>query len=329
MQVKKKQKTIEHAAGCNDTECKGCAVGEIDIHLTTQDGSKLSPHDIYYAAMEELEKQTLSEQDIDKQTHSSIVQKLFEMAVEEFERLQINDLVYAKCLYDMGVFLHVEDWFHQAEHELEKFLKSSKENSKNHEGWLLLGKVYLQIARARFKDDEETEQDEVEAENVHRAKRAFKQALELKDSPSYTLAASSAFLDHALLQKSHRLDSSIVINTLKTALKLTHNQHNRISGTCLFHLASIESHTLEPDLKRALSNVKKSIKMLEYPEKATDYQLLAQAWLLKSSLEVDDDDKAIEAFDEGAKCLQNALLIDPDNEHVKQQLIDMELIDDE
>lgn len=104
MQVKKKQKTIEHAAGCNDTECKGCAVGEIDIHLTTQDGSKLSPHDIYYAAMEELEKQTLSEQDIDKQTHSSIVQKLFEMAVEEFERLQINDLVYAKCLYDMVIF---------------------------------------------------------------------------------------------------------------------------------------------------------------------------------------------------------------------------------
>lgn len=101
--------------------------------------------------------------------------------------------------------MHVEDWFHQAEHELEKFLKSSKENSKNHEGWLLLGKVYLQLARARFKDDEETEQDEVEAENVHRAKCAFKQALELKDSPSYTLAASSAFLDHALLQKSHRL----------------------------------------------------------------------------------------------------------------------------
>lgn len=26
---------------------------------------------------------------------------------------------------------------------------------------------------------------------------------------------------------------------------------------------------------------------------------------------MDDDDKAIEAFDEGAKCLQNALLIDP------------------
>ncbi|KAJ3276001.1 hypothetical protein HDV01_006171 [Terramyces sp. JEL0728] len=328
MQVKKKQKTVEHAQGCEDADCKGCAVGEIDIHLTNQDGSKMSPHDIYYAAKEELEKHTLAEQDIDKQTHSSIVQKLFEMAVDEFERLEINDLVYANCLYDMGLFLHVSDWFHQAEHELEKYLKSSKDNSKNHEGWFLLGKVYLQIARTRFKEEGE-EQDEIEAENVHRAKCAFKQALALNDSPTFTLAVSSAFLEHALLQKSHRLVSSVVINTLKTTLKFTHHQHNRVTGTCLFHLASIESHTLEPDLKRALANVKKSIKLLDNPEKATDYQLLAQAWLLKSSLEVDDDDRAIEAFDEGAKCLQNALLIDPDNEDVKQQLIDMELIDDE
>jgi hypothetical protein len=55
---------------------------------------------------------------------------------------------------------------------------------------------------------------------------------------------------------------------------------------------------------------------------------LGQTWLLVSTLEIDDDDLAISAFDSGAIALQNALKLDPSNENIRQQLVDMELLDE-
>jgi hypothetical protein len=101
----------------------------------------------------------------------------------------------------------------------------------------------------------------------------------------------------------------------------------------------MESHREEPDLKSALDNVGTACKLLhavvdkdEEPS-VSDYQLLGQCLLLTSSLEIDDDDLAIAAYDEACEILQKGLQLDPgilfliiDNVHIREQLIDMQVI---
>jgi hypothetical protein len=129
-------------------------------------------------------------------------------------------------------------------------------------------------------------------------------------------------LDYALVQKSHHIIPSSIKETLLAVVEFSLNQHDvlidcRVLGIALFHLASIESCAKIPDLQVALKNARDSIDKLERATlhhddpKASDYQLLGQAWLLVSSLETEDDDLAIEAFDAGAEALKHALRIDP------------------
>merc|ERR1719354_1074027 len=94
----------------------------------------------------------------------------------------------------------------------------------------------------------------------------------------------------------------------------------RTKGTCYFHLASMESHLEEAKITQALVDSKRSIELLRkvvtVDPKVADLQLLGQAYLLQSSLEVDDDEMAIAAWDLGTIALQEALKIDPDNENL-------------
>ena len=51
--------------------------------------------------------------------------------------------------------------------------------------------------------------------------------------------------------------------------------------------------------------------------------------MLWSSLETNDDDAAIQAFDLAVEALQSALKMDPTNEGIRQQLADMDIFHDE
>lgn len=176
--ARKRQKS--HLQSCDEANCQGCAVGEIDIDLRSKDGSNLSANDIFQIAMEEKNKQSLTAQDIDSITHSSIVTKLFEQALASFKSLDICDLNYCRCLFEFGLFVHVKDYFETTEQELEKYLKSSSKNSKDAEGWLLLGRVYLELAHFTLGDDDSDSdsgfvvQDKTEQKYLKRAICAFK-----------------------------------------------------------------------------------------------------------------------------------------------------------
>ncbi|KAJ2998303.1 hypothetical protein HDV02_004617 [Globomyces sp. JEL0801] len=290
---RKKQKLKDpklHSASCNDSSCVGCDVGQVDIELVSKDGLPLTPLDYYVAAKEELTKLSTDELNDSGIDPTSIVTKLFEMAITQYESNSIVDLSYCNCLYDFGLFLHVGDYFIQAESQLEKYLKSSVVNSKDVDAWLLLALVYIQLAKLSY--------------NLDSSKS-------VPNTIKFTLQNAFKFGEAA--EPSTRT--------------------YRIQGTCLFHLASMESHLKDSNLQNAVKDAKNAIELLkqvtsESDSKASDYQLLGQAWLLLSSLETEDDDAAIVAFDLGAESLQNALRIDPENHNIRQQLIDMELIED-
>ncbi|KAI8902734.1 hypothetical protein BC833DRAFT_616469 [Globomyces pollinis-pini] len=346
---RKKQKLKDpklHSASCNDSSCVGCDVGQVDIELVSKDGLPLTPLDYYVAAKEELTKLSTDELNDSGIDPTSIVTKLFEMAITQYESNSIVDLSYCNCLYDFGLFLHVGDYFIQAESQLEKYLKSSVVNSKDVDAWLLLALVYIQLAKLSYNlDSSDIDEDLVladvtEQNYLKRSICSFKKAHELNPSgkSKVNLVAANALLEHALLQKSHHIVPNTIKFTLQNAFKFGEaaepsTRTYRIQGTCLFHLASMESHLKDSNLQNAVKDAKNAIELLkqvtsESDSKASDYQLLGQAWLLLSSLETEDDDAAIVAFDLGAESLQNALRIDPENHNIRQQLIDMELIED-
>lgn len=147
--------------------------------------------------------------------------------------------------------------------------------------------------------------------------------MELSDNIVNTqLVVSGSLLDHALLQKTKHLVPSVIIQTIKTSLELAPEDKSnllacRICGTASFHLANLESHRKNPKMGNALKDVKNAISLLEKVThelenpNLSDFQILGQSWLLLSSLEIEDDDLAIQAFDAGALALKNALSLDP------------------
>jgi tetratricopeptide (TPR) repeat protein len=155
---RKRRKT--HTEQCKDDACNGCAVGEICIDLVDEEGHDLSnPLEIFKAAKEEQNKASLTDQDIDSSTHSTIVTKLYEKALKEFERLEILDLSYCSCLFEMGLFIQVKEYFEKTEAALEQYLKGPLTSTNYSDALLLLGRVYLELAHYCLGDAEESDSD--------------------------------------------------------------------------------------------------------------------------------------------------------------------------
>jgi hypothetical protein len=153
----KRQRT--HLTICDDPSCDGCDVGEIDIELAKD----MTAMDIYALAKEEMSKLSLSSEDIDSSTHSHIIQKLFEMAIAQFQSEQTT-LAYCNCLYDFAKFMSIHETMEQAKVALEELLRSDKDKSApstDHQAWLLLGRIYLELAGFGYTDAQSDEEDTV------------------------------------------------------------------------------------------------------------------------------------------------------------------------
>nr|KAJ3422712.1 hypothetical protein HK105_006771 [Polyrhizophydium stewartii] len=107
-------------------------------------------------------------------------------------------------------------------------------------------------------------------------------------------------------------------------------------GSCLYHLASLLQHSEE---RRVLQNARNLAReATQLLRKAVDhdgddasaatFQLLGESAILWSSLEDDDDDAAVAAFEEASAALLKAYERDPENAGLRQQLVDLEMIDD-
>ncbi|KAI8924777.1 hypothetical protein BC831DRAFT_463587 [Entophlyctis helioformis] len=150
-------------------------------------------------------------------------------------------------------------------------------------------------------------------------------------------------------QRLHHREGAFVLETLKAArthidaylaligdapADASRADMDHVHATYHFHAASVQQHSAdEKVLAAALVSIKQAVELFKAAvardgdsASAAVYQLLGESAILWSSLELDDDDAALAAFDEASVALQKAYELDPENEGLRQQLVDLELI---
>ena len=266
------------------------AIGEVDIQFVSE--QELSAWDMYVNAIEERDKKELSCQDVDASTHQNIVKKLFEMALEAFEKELTMGLdcrfEFASCLHDFGMFIHVKEYIERACEELTCCLKT-RTNDAN----LLLrrGMASIQLSKLFYNeqadDDEEldysllsTVQSKLQNDGLLDLKLACKMVSNEKQS-EYALLCAKTLIDYAIVLKKNRILPSTVLDILQSSIifidYLSGDSQHHLTGTIHFHMASIQSHSQdEKEMKNALESAKKSTQSLLLVEKkaAVDYQLV-------------------------------------------------------
>lgn len=184
---------------------------QLDISLQVEDGEPTAS-DYYQAAIEERQKVALTEQDIDPETHSSIITSLFEKAIEKFskqmeenendERLREK---YANCCFDLAKFVNILEYFRAAHKNYEIVCKNSKESL-----------VHFRFAQSCFKiaellfdesteqsDDNEVNETKEQLSLVSQGVTSFRTALQnsTEESTEICEIAALSLLEYALAQQ--------------------------------------------------------------------------------------------------------------------------------
>ncbi|CAJ0639430.1 16363_t:CDS:2 [Entrophospora sp. SA101] len=200
-----KQERQQHAPNCDDINCKGCEIGEIEIVFTGgSDNEKgdngeieLKPYQLFQLAQEEVTATTSKTNGGggggDNGEYNEIAKKLFEMALEGFDKLLLEsklqekkkndggELVvttmmdeidqikyqYALCCITFGNYLPIDKEIQKGVDMLKELVEGKEgernedeKNSEFFESWLALGKgqIYLsKLQSSKFDDDNEQE----------------------------------------------------------------------------------------------------------------------------------------------------------------------------
>jgi tetratricopeptide (TPR) repeat protein len=330
--------------------------GKRPLDSIQQDTKKLKQTDtmeaqsaveMYYASLEERES-----------LDSDIVQRMFEQALGAFEEEFAagdcsNRVVYASCLYDFAMHMNIPKYFTLAIAEFQKCSLDSEEPDI----FMRLGLAQANCAQLLLEQQaEDDDKDGVPLASdiknlIDKSLSSFHKAIHNCSTADANIGASDVaavaagkMLDLILLLKDCRINLSSIQEYLEASFNFVDTSADsvyvqRIKGMLYFHLSSIQSQSEDIDvLSTARANARTALGLFQEitagEAKASDYQLvllltqLGQAAVLLSSLEFDDDDKAIEAFDIAVNALQEALRLDPEDQSVRQQLADMEMLDE-
>ncbi|KAL0081567.1 hypothetical protein F4703DRAFT_1918101 [Phycomyces blakesleeanus] len=94
-----------HSTGCNDPDCNGCDVGNIEITFVGDNGEDKAAD----PTAQELLEMAIEEAG-NKEAKPEVVQRLFDMAIEKFEKAEPkNRIGYATCLIELGQAIKVEE----------------------------------------------------------------------------------------------------------------------------------------------------------------------------------------------------------------------------
>lgn len=185
----KKTDLEKHVQDCEDPECEGCDVGEVEIAIlqTDKDGNeqKVEPtaKELLAMALEEAQK---------KDKNGDIVRRLFDMALDRYQDKEQDDrLGYAICLLQVGRHLSVEESLRESLDVLRAVVRTD-ENA-----WIYLAQAAAELLlflrkrqNTRFEEalaelDEEDEEDQVVREELigkqklsREEKKLYKEALD-------------------------------------------------------------------------------------------------------------------------------------------------------
>ncbi|CAJ0916620.1 17477_t:CDS:10, partial [Entrophospora sp. SA101] len=259
---------------------------------------ELKPYQLFQLAQEEVTATTSKTNGGggggDNGEYNEIAKKLFEMALEGFDKLLLESKLQEKKKND-GEIQKGVDMLKELVEGKEGERNEDEKNSEFFESWLALGKgqIYLsKLQSSKFDDDNEQENYTISESELNLYSQGIK-----------------AF-DH-LFEKD---DSS-----------------QEIWGSCLYNLVKLKKNSDDSDIIESsnddnncyyLEQLDKAIKKLS-SSKVPYVEMLGQAYLLKSTLE-HDDIECNHAFEKGIEYLFEAYELDPGNENLKEQLMALE-----
>ncbi|OAJ39890.1 hypothetical protein BDEG_23688 [Batrachochytrium dendrobatidis JEL423] len=380
----KRFKNAEHAdsshhEACDDPKCVGCDASQTEVEQ---------------AALEELAKSQLEEQDTDQSAHDSIVIRMFEQALEQFEleeklkeptdindssaptdkqpsklqpsplKRKVADLEFeltkkqvelkerhSECLLDFGLFVKFEGHLRDALKLLSECKQANKSTDLSLSGWCLEGRIAAALVQILYYP--EVKVFDSDSDSDHEADTSLSKTSVTKDEQQLTACSLDAF-EKAISQRRTGKDHTAGLAILKTTLGYIQQYFQSFAETpktydavyvdmqrthaiCLYHLACILQHSeVKSKLKKACDYAKQSVVLwravLEVSENSllsSQHQQLGESAILWSSLEDEDDDAALTAFDEASVALQRAYELDPDNDGLHQQLVDLGLVNED
>ncbi|CAG8571066.1 4472_t:CDS:2 [Diversispora eburnea] len=335
---KKIKLSDQHAPNCDDSSCRGCDIGEIEVNFTSEDGKekiKPTPVELFQIALEESSK--VVEHDI------GIVKRLFDLALEvNITSNKQTRHQYALCCIAFGIYLPLVDQIKKGVDILKEIVA---EDADFYEGWMELGRgmFALMCMERKLKSREEEEEqhetdtdDDSEKEYNSISKNEFNNytfglnafskglsILKLRDKTNYvkeTIRAVKDLQDYGILINNIKpFDHAKTIFTKAiTYLEDAYNSlepeiinENTLSqgmwGSCLYYLSKLKSRETQ-ETKEVLEILDLAIEKLLFTNDTESLgknlfkEILGQAYLFKSTIE-NDDDQAIKAFDKGVEYL--------------------------
>ncbi|CAG8622092.1 8618_t:CDS:2, partial [Funneliformis mosseae] len=229
-----------HAPTCDDSACKGCDVGEVEIVFTTDEGQGVepSPNDLLQLALEESSKESSREHGIAK--------RLFDMSLEGFDKYQ-----YAFCCVAFGIYLPIIEHLRKG---IEIYKQIIIEDDEYYDAWIGLGRARIYLAKIEREMFQNDQNDLSDSEN---SKKEQKSSIEIEQA-SFNLAINAFDKGLSILkskdEKKYVIKSILIAKDLQEYalsidhLKFTDNKNldeinfaQGIHGCCLYYLAKLKT----------------------------------------------------------------------------------------
>ncbi|CAG8649261.1 13213_t:CDS:2 [Funneliformis caledonium] len=339
-----------HASTCDDSACKGCDVGEVEIVFTTDEGQGVepSPNDLLQLALEESSKESSREHGIAK--------RLFEMSLEGFDKLisleeqkiemetvkskekearyrsatKQTRYQYAFCCVAFGIYLPIIEHLRKG---IEIYKQIIIEDDEYYDAWIGLGRARIYLAKIEREMFQNDQNDLSDSEN---SKKEQKSSIEIEQA-SFNLAINA--FDKGLSILKSKDENKYVIKSILIAkdlqeyalsidhLKFTDNKNldeinfaQGIHGCCLYYLAKLKTDHNDDENEESKLLLNEAIEKLSKANEEDRFtETLGQSYILKTIIE-SDEEQIMEAYDKGLECLKQAYKLDPDNENLREQL---------
>ncbi|KAI9271507.1 hypothetical protein BDA99DRAFT_556744 [Phascolomyces articulosus] len=339
-----------HVPECNDPECEGCDVGEIEISFTRKDES--GKDQTFEPSSQELLSMALAESNTtsDQNNNSEIVRRLFDMALEQFEKTDPKDdrSGYATCLVELGRAIDVEESLREGLDIFRGVAKKSPSLMKG-EHWLTVAKSaigLLQLIRKKLnsafeelleeleEDDELPSEEQLKKYSIKREEeKLYKEALDAiekaltstKDLPTketrfvlHDLHSYIQLLDHPQHYKHVLVLSDALIRFIDQFSYEKDSDLLALKASVLIHKQSLlpddveKQNELCEQSEKLLLDANKIYKEENKKEYPRGWELLAMLQLSQSNL-LDDEDDVVKKYDEAVESFKKAHKLNPGN----------------
>ncbi|KAI8144051.1 hypothetical protein BJV82DRAFT_667891 [Fennellomyces sp. T-0311] len=331
-----------HVADCNDPECEGCDVGEVEFSFVRKDENgndqtfKPTAHDLLSMAVAEAE----TDQDND------MIRRLFDMALEMFEKAEPEDRTgYATCLIELGRAVGVEESLREGLDILRGMSKKEDASAFTTEHWLHVARAalgLLLIIRKRFnvafeefleeQEDEVPSNEQLKKYSLKREEiNLYKEALNAVEKAlvtskgSLTKEARSALHDvqsyvQLLDHPQHYSHVAVLTDALEKYIQQFSYKSDpdllALFASSLVHKQSLiaEDHEKQKELldksEKLLLDANKLYQSEHKKEYPRGWELLAMTQLNQSNL-LDDEDEVVKKYDEAVESFKTAHKLNP------------------